>query len=163
MKQLHVFLPGLHALLGDLEPVLEVIGLDLEHQDRENAFISSGWMGFLKLLHLGGPDLVEIPPGPSSLFLLKQPVFDDHVDSKEVNPDIIDPLSLTVLVHSDGSEAAPDLVKLLVLIFVLLGYRLLDKYVLVFLLDRVPSLSELRLELEQVEHQLLAGEVHHHG
>merc|ERR1711867_209829 len=160
---LHVAFPVLYGVLGDLEPVLGVIRLYLEHQDWQEALTGSGWVAFSQALHLRGPDLVKVPSSPVSSILLKQSVFYNHVHTKEVNPDIIYSLLLPVLIHGDGSKAAPDLIEFLVHVLVLLGYGLLDEHISVLLFYCLSRLPELRFELEQVENQLLAREVHYHG
>merc|ERR1711867_20077 len=160
---LHVAFPVLYGVLGDLEPVLGVVRLYLEHQDWQEALTGSGWVAFSQTLHLWGPDFVEVPSSPVSSILLKQSVLYDHVHTKEVNPDIVYSLLLPVLVHGDGSKAAPDLIELLVHVLVLLGYGLLDEHVSVFPFHCLSRFPELRFEFEQVENQLLTREMHYHS
>merc|ERR1711867_122198 len=72
---LHVVFPVLYGVLGDLEPVLGVVGLYFEHKDWQEALSGSGWIAFSHALHLRGPHFVEVPSSPISSILLKQSVF----------------------------------------------------------------------------------------
>ena len=69
---LHVGLPGLHILLGDLELILGVVGLNLQHENGQDALVGPGGVALCHVLHLRSPYFVEIPPCPASLYPVRK-------------------------------------------------------------------------------------------